>query len=275
MIGNIAAGNIAIRYGAEGANLTATAACASSTQSVGEAFRAVKYGFADAIIAGGTEAVINPLAMGGFVSAHALTHAEDPLRASLPFSADRAGFVMAEGAAVLILEEYGHAVARGAQILAEVTGYGNYCDAHHATAPRPDGVPASRAIRDALVQSGYRDGEDLYINAHGTGTQLNDTAETAAIKLALGETEARRASISSTKSMTGHMIGAAGAVELLSSALALRDGVIPPTIGLTDPDPACDLDYTPLYAVERPVTVAVSNSLGFGGHDASVALRKI
>ena len=275
MIGNIAAGTIAIRYGAEGANLTATAACASSTQSVGEAFRAVKYGFADAIIAGGTEAVINPLAMGGFVSAHALTHAEDPLRASLPFSADRAGFVMAEGAAVLILEEYGHAVARGAQILAEVTGYGNYCDAHHATAPRPDGVPASRAIRDALVQSGYRDGEDLYINAHGTGTQLNDTAETAAIKLALGETEARRASISSTKSMTGHMIGAAGAVELLASALALRDGIVPPTIGLTDPDPACDLDYTPLYAVERGVRIAVSNSLGFGGHDASVALRKI
>ena len=275
MIGNIAAGNIAIRYGAEGANLTATAACASSTQSVGEAFRAVKYGFADAIIAGGTEAVINPLAMGGFVSAHALTHAEDPLRASLPFSADRAGFVMAEGAAVLILEEYGHAVARGAQILAEVTGYGNYCDAHHATAPRPDGVPASLAIRDALAQSGFRAGEDLYINAHGTGTMLNDSAETAAIKLALGETEARRASISSTKSMTGHMIGAAGAVELLASALALRDGVIPPTIGLIHPDPALDLDYTPLHAVKRPVTIAVSNSLGFGGHDASVALRRI
>lgn len=275
MIGNIAAGNIAIRYQAQGANLTTAAACASSTQSVGEAFRAIRFGFADAIIAGGTEAVLNPLAFGGFVSAHALTQAEDPLRASLPFSADRGGFVMAEGAAVLVLEEYGHALARGAEIIAEVTGYGNYCDAHHATAPRPDGLPASWAMRDALQQSGYRAGEDLYINAHGTGTRLNDAAETAAIKLALGEEDARRASISSTKSMTGHMIGAAGAVEILASALALRDGIIPPTIGLTDPDPDCDLDYTPLQAVERPVTVALSNSLGFGGHDASVALRKV
>ena len=275
MIGNIAAGNIAIRYGAEGANLTATAACASSTQSVGEAFRAVRYGFADAVIAGGTEAVLNPLAFGGFVSAHALTHAADPLHASLPFSAERGGFVMAEGAAVLVLEELGHALTRGAQILAEVTGYGNYCDAFHATAPRPDGVPASRAIRDALTQSAYKAGEALYINAHGTGTLLNDKTETLAIKLALGEEDARRASISSTKSMTGHMIGATGAAEILASALALRDGIIPPTIGLTAPDPECDLDYTPLCAVERPVTVAVSNSLGFGGHDAAVALRRI
>ena len=274
MIGNIAAGNIAIRYGAEGANLTTTAACASSTQSVGEAFRAVKYGFADAVIAGGTEAVLNPLAFGGFVSAHALTHAEDPLHASLPFSAERGGFVLAEGAAMLILEEYHHAVARGAQILAVVTGYGNFNDAYHATAPRPDGVPASRAIRAALEQSDFRAGEHLYINAHGTGTLLNDKTETLAIKLALGETEARRASISSTKSMTGHMVGGTGAAEILASALALRDGIIPPTIGLTAPDPECDLDYTPLQAVERPVTVAVSNSLGFGGHDACVALRK-
>ena len=273
MIGNIAAGNIAIRYCAEGANLTTTAACASSTQSVGEAFRAVKYGFADAVIAGGTEAVLNPLAFGGFVSAHALTHAEDPLHASLPFSAERGGFVLAEGAAMLILEEYNHARERGADILAEVTGYGNFNDAYHATAPRPDGVPASRAIRAALEQSDFRAGEHLYINAHGTGTLLNDKTETLAIKLALGETEARRASVSSTKSMTGHMVGGTGAAEILASALALRDGIIPPTIGLTAPDPECDLDYT-LQAVERPVTVAVSNSLGFGGHDACVALRK-
>ncbi|MBR3652549.1 MAG: beta-ketoacyl-ACP synthase II [Bacteroidales bacterium] len=275
MIGNIAAGNIAIQYGAEGANLTTTAACASSTQSVGEAFRAVRYGFADAVITGGTEAVLNPLAFGGFVSAHALTRAEDPLRASLPFSADRGGFVLAEGAAMLVLEEYGHALARGARILAEVTGYGNFNDAYHATAPRPDGVPASRAIRAALTQSDYKAGEDLYINAHGTGTLLNDKTETLAIKLALGEEDARRASISSTKSMTGHMVGGTGAAEILASALALHDGIIPPTIGLTNPDPECDLDYTPLSAVERPVTVAVSNSLGFGGHDACVALRKI
>ena len=275
MIGNIAAGNIAIRYNAQGANLTTAAACASSTQSVGEAFRAIRFGFADAVIAGGTEAVLNPLAIGGFVSAHALSLSDDPLRASLPFSAKRGGFVIAEGAAVLVLEEYGHACARGAQILAEVTGYENCCDAYHATAPRPDGVPASRAIRAALEQSGFRAGEALYINAHGTGTLLNDKTETLAIKLALGEEEARRASVSSTKSMTGHMIGAAGAAELLASALALRDGVIPPTIGLTDPDPECDLDYTPLQAAERPVSVAISNSLGFGGHDACVALRKI
>ena len=275
MIGNIAAGNIALRYDAQGANLTTAAACASSTQSVGEAFRAIRYGFADAVIAGGTEAVLNPLAFGGFVSAHALTHSPDPLRASLPFSADRGGFVMAEGAAVLILEEYAHALSRGAQILAEVTGYGNCCDAWHPTAPRPDGVPASRAIRAALEQSDFRAGEALYINAHGTGTLLNDKTETLAIKLALGETEARRASISSTKSMTGHMIGAAGAVEILASALALRDGVVPPTIGLTNPDPECDLDYTPLEARTRALDLAVSNSLGFGGHDACVALRKM
>ena len=275
MIANIAAGNIAIRYGAEGANLTTAAACASSTQSVGEAFRAIRYGFADAIIAGGTEAVLNPLAFGGFVSAHALSLAEDPLRASLPFSASRGGFVMSEGATVLVLDEYGHAQRRGAPILAEVTGYGNYCDAYHATAPRPDGVPVARAMRDALDQSGFRADESLYINAHGTGTQLNDKTETAAIKLALGEEAARRACISSTKSMTGHMVGAAGATEILVCALALRDGVVPPTIGLTDPDPECDLDYTPLTAVERPLTIAISNSLGFGGHDATDALRKI
>ena len=219
--------------------------------------------------------MLNPLAIGGFVSAHALSLSDNPLRASLPFSAKRGGFVIAEGAAVLILEEYGHARARGAQILAEVTGYGNCCDAYHATAPRPDGVPASRAIRETLEQSGFCAGEALYINAHGTGTLLNDKTETLAIKLALGEEEARRASVSSTKSMTGHMIGAAGAAEILASALALRDGVIPPTIGLTAPDPECDLDCTPLQAVERPVTVAISNSLGFGGHDACVALRKI
>ncbi|MBQ9477842.1 MAG: beta-ketoacyl-ACP synthase II [Bacteroidales bacterium] len=275
MIGNIAAGNIAIRYGAEGASLTTTAACASGTQAIGEAFRAIRYGFADAIIAGGTEATLNPLAFGGFASAHALTLAEDPLLASLPFDRRRAGFVMAEGAAVLVLEEYGHARKRGAAILAEICGYGNYSDAHHVTAPRPDGIGAARAMRDALSQAGFRPGEDLYINAHGTGTQLNDVTETAAIKLALGAEEAARASVSSTKSMTGHMIGAAGAVEALCCALALRDSVIPPTIGLTDPDPACDLDYTPLQARNRAITIAVSNSLGFGGHDASIALRRI
>ena len=274
LIGNIAAGNIAIRYRAEGASLTSVAACASGTQAIGEAYRAIRFGFADAILSGGTEAALNLLALGGFASAHALSLSGDPLLASLPFDRRRGGFVMAEGAAVLVLEELEHARSRGAKILAEVCGYGNYSDAHHVTAPRPDGVGAARAMQDALAQAGYRAGEDLYINAHGTGTQLNDKTETLAVKMALGEKDAARASISSTKSMTGHMIGAAGAVELLCCVLALRDGIIPPTIGLTEPDPECDLDYTPLRAVERPVGIALSNSLGFGGHDASVVLRK-
>ena len=274
LIGNIAAGNIAIRYRAEGTSLTTTAACASGTQAIGEAFRAIRYGFADAIIAGGTEASLNLLAFGGFASAHALTLAEDPLQASLPFDRRRGGFVMAEGAAVLVLEELEHARSRGAKILAEVCGYGNYSDAFHVTAPRPDGIGAARAMQDALSQAGFRPGEDLYINAHGTGTQLNDKTETTAIKLALGAEEAARASVSSTKSMTGHMIGAAGAVEALACALALRDGMVPPTIGLREADPECDLDYTPLQARKRPITIAVSNSLGFGGHDASIALRR-
>ena len=274
MISNIAGGNIAIRYNANGPCLTVVSACATGTNAIGEAFLAVRSGRCDAIIAGGAEAVLTPLAIGGFASAKALSLSEDPLHASLPFAGDRGGFVMAEGGAVVVLEEYEHAKARGAQIIAEVTGYGNTCDAHHATAPRPDGMVAAAAMKQALEQSGYKAGEDLYINAHGTGTHLNDSTETKAIKIALGEEDARRASISSTKSMTGHMFGATGAAELVVSALALRDGIIPPTIGLDVPDPECDLDYTPLKAKERPVQVAMSNSLGFGGHNACVALRK-
>lgn|SRR5574344_108393 len=274
MISNIAGGNIAIKYNAQGPALTVSSACATGTNAVGEAYLAIKYGTCDAIIAGGSEAAINPLSIGGFYNAHALSTSEDPLNASLPFSANRGGFVIAEGAAVLVLEEYQHAINRGAEIIAEVTGYGNFCDAHHVTSPRQDGLPASYAVRAALEQSGYKPGEDLYINAHGTGTILNDKTETAAFKLALGEQDARRASISSTKSMTGHMIAATGAAELIASALALRDGIIPPTIGLHQPDPECDLNYTPLVAVERDITIAISNSLGFGGHDACVALRK-
>lgn len=181
---------------------------------------------------------------------------------------------MAEGAAMLMLEEYEHAVARGAEIIAEVCGYGCTCDAYHYTAPRQDGIPASRAIKDALDQAGYKPGENLYINAHGTGTHLNDAAETKAVKLALGEQDAHRASISSTKSMTGHMFGATGAAELIASALALRDGIVPPTLGLFEPDPECDLDYTPLEARKRDLDIAISNSLGFGGHNVCVSLRK-
>ena len=274
MIGNMASGNCAIRFDARGVNLSTVAACASSTNSVGEAYIAVRDGRADAIISGGAEAAIHPLSIGGFANSRALSTAEDPLMACLPFDARRKGFVMAEGAGVLVLEEYEHAKARGARIIAEVCGYGNSCDAYHYTAPRPDGSTTAAAIREALEEGGFRPGENLYVNAHGTGTPLNDKAETKAIILALGEEEAARASISSTKSMTGHMLGAAGAVELIFSALALRDGIVPPTIGLREADPECCLDYTPLEAKRREFDIAVSNSLGFGGHNASVCLRK-
>lgn len=275
MIGNIAGGNVAIKYKAQGACLTHVSACATGTNSIGEAYLAIRCGRADAIITGGTEAALVPLAIAGFANSRALTTESDPSKACLPFDSRRGGFVMAEGAAMLVLEEYEHAIARGAEIIAEVCGYGCTCDAHHYTAPRPDGITAAKAIRDALDEAGYKSGEQLYINAHGTGTQLNDVSETKAIKLALGDEEARRASISSTKSMTGHMFGATGAAELLASALALKEGVVPPTIGLETPDPECDLDYTPGKAVKRELDIAISNSLGFGGHNVCVALRKM
>lgn len=273
MISNIAAGNIAIRNNACGPCLPVVTACATSTHAIGEAYRAIKHGYADAVIAGGSEAAIIPLGIAGFTNAKALSKADDPKYSSLPFSADRGGFVMAEGAGMLVLEEYEHAVARGATIIAEVCGYGNTCDAHHVTAPRPDGVTQSAALKMALDEAGYTSEDNLYINAHGTGTALNDSSETAAIKLALGE-DAYKAHISSTKGSTGHMLGAAGAVEAIASVLALRDGVVPPTINLTAPDPELDLDYTPCKAVKSDLTVAVSNSLGFGGHNGAVAFRK-
>lgn len=274
MIPNIAGGNIAIRYNAQGPCLTHVSACATGTNSIGEAYLAILCGRADAILTGGSEAVINPLAIGGFANCKALTTEEDPDNACLPFDRRRGGFVMAEGAAMMMLEEYSHAISRGAEIIAEVCGYGCTCDAYHYTAPRQDGIPAAKAIRDALSEAGYRPGEALYINAHGTGTHLNDVAETNAIKLALGEDDARRASVSSTKSMTGHMFGATGAAELIASALALKDGIVPPTLGLREQDPECDLDYTPLKARRRELDIAISNSLGFGGHNVCVALRK-
>lgn len=274
MIANIAGGNIAIKYNAQGPCLTHVSACATGTNSIGEAYLAVKYGRADAILTGGSEAAITPIAIAGFANSRALTTESDPAKACLPFDSRRGGFVMAEGAAMLMLEEYGHALARGADIIAEVCGYGCTCDAHHYTAPRPDGITASKAISDALKEADYKPGEQLYVNAHGTGTQLNDSSETRALKLALGEDEARRASVSSTKSMTGHMFGATGAAELVASALALRDGIVPPTIGLESPDPECDLDYTPGQAKTRELDIAISNSLGFGGHNVCIALRK-
>ena len=275
MIPNIAGGNIAIKYKAQGPCLTHVSACATGTNSIGEAYLAIEYGRADAILTGGSEAAVTPLAIGGFANSRALTTEEDPSKACLPFDRRRGGFVMAEGAGLMMLEEYEQAKARGAEIIAEVCGYGCTCDAHHCTAPRPDGIPAAKAIREALDEAGYREGENLYVNAHGTGTHLNDAAETNALKLALGEADARRASVSSTKSMTGHMFGATGAVELMASALALKEGIVPPTIGLEEADPECDLDYTPLKARKRDLDVAISNSLGFGGHNVCVALRKI
>ena len=275
MIGNIAAGNVAIKFNAQGVCLPVVTACATGTHAIGEAFRAIKHGYADAIIAGGAEATVHPLAIGGFANSKALSRSEDPTRASLPFNLNRAGFVMAEGAGVMVLESLESAQKRGAHIYAEIVGYGNSCDAHHYTAPRPDGVPASRAIKQSLVEAGFdADKDTLYINAHGTGTPLNDKSETVAIKLALGEENARKAMISSTKSMTGHMLGATGAVELIASALTLKNGIVTPTIGLDTPDPECDLDYVPNVAREVAVNVAISNSLGFGGHNGCVALRK-
>lgn len=273
MISNIAAGNIAIRNNACGPCLPVVTACATSTHAIGEAYRAIRHGYADAVISGGSEAAIIPLGISGFANAKALSRSEDPKYASLPFSADRGGFVMAEGAAMLVLEEYEHAVARGAEIFAEVCGYGNTCDAHHVTAPRPDGKTQAAAIRMALEQAGYTSDDNLYINAHGTGTALNDSSETAAFKLALGD-DAFKAHISSTKGSTGHMLGAAGAVEAIASILALKHGIVPPTINLTNPDPELDLDYTPNEPVKADLTIAISDSLGFGGHNGAVAFRK-
>ena len=273
MIANIAAGNIAIRNKACGPCLPVVTACATSTHAIGEAFRAIKYGHAEAIITGGTEATVIPIAIAGFANAKALSRAEDPKYASLPFNKNRGGFVLAEGAAMLVLEEYEHAKARGAEILAEVCGYGNTCDAYHVTAPRPDGSTQSAAIRMALDEAGYTSDDVLYINAHGTGTALNDVSETAAFKLALGE-DAYKAHVSSTKGSTGHMLGAAGAVEAIAAVLALKNGVVPPTVNLDEVDPECDLDYTPNVPVEAELTIAISDSLGFGGHNGCVAFRK-
>lgn len=274
MISNIAAGHIAIRNHAEGPCLDIVTACATSTNSIGEAYRAVKHGYADAIIAGGCENATIPLGIVGFANAKALSRATDPMYSSLPFNANRGGFVMGDGAGVLILEEYEHAKARGAEILSEIVGYGNTCDAYHSTAPRPDGTTQAKCIEIALEEGGFDKTKDnLYINAHGTGTKLNDAAETLAYKNALGDF-AYKAHISSIKSMTGHMFGAAGAAEAVATILALRDGVCPPTINLDTPDPECDLDYTPNEAVKTDLTIGISDSFGFGGHDACIAFRK-
>ena len=273
MISNIASGNIAIKFNAKGPCLPVVTACSTSTHAIGEAFRAIKYGEADAIIAGGTEAAIHPLTIKGFTSCKALTMSDDPENASIPFDKRRNGFVLGEGAGAVILEEYEHAVARGAKIYAEICGYGNTCDAHHITAPDPEAQGAARCVSLALKEAGYKGTEEMYINAHGTSTPMNDSTETKAFKIALGE-QAYKAHISSTKSMTGHMLGATGAVEAIAAVMALKTGIVPPTIGYKEPDPECDLDYTPNKAVKADVELAISTTFGFGGHNACIAFRK-
>ena len=272
-ISNMAAGNIAIRFGFHGMCTCPVTACASGTNAVGDAFRQIRDGYADVILAGGTEATITSLAVGGFTSLHALHTGSDPKRASIPFDKERSGFVMGEGAAALVLEEYEHAKARGANILAEVVGYGCTCDAHHITAPLPDGSGAAGAMTQALADAGVDAASVDYINAHGTSTAMNDAGETAAVKLAFGE-HAKELAISSTKSMTGHLLGASGAVEAAFTAMALHDGFIPATLGYQVPDEACDLDVVPNHGREASIRYAMSNSLGFGGHNASILLKK-
>lgn len=274
MIINIAAGNIAIRYGAEGACVAVSTACATGTTAIGEGYRAILHGYATAAICGGSEGAIAPLTVAGFGSCMALSPSDDPNTASLPFDSRRGGFVMGEGAATLILEDYEHAKARGAKIYAEVVGYGSTCDAHHVTAPAPEAKASSKAIRDAAKGLEGIAPQQIYYNAHGTGTQMNDKVETLAIHKAFGE-DAKKLHISSTKSMTGHMLGAAGAAEAIAAILAINNGIVPPTINLKEPDPLCDLNYTPNVAVEAQLEGALSTSLGFGGHNACVAFKKI
>jgi 3-oxoacyl-[acyl-carrier-protein] synthase II len=275
MIANMAAGNIAIRYGCMGSAIAPVTACASGTNAIGEALRSIRHGYADAAIVGGAEASIVPVGVAGFINMQALSTAEDPDAASLPFDSRRAGFVIGEGSGVLILEEYEHAKQRGAKIYAEAVGYSSTCDAYHITAPHPEGLGAINAMKEALAEAGFTQEDRLYINAHGTGTPLNDAMETKAIKEVLGAEKAAATPVSSTKSMTGHMLGAAGAIEAIVCLLALQEDLLPPTVGLHAPDPELDLDYVPLKARKASLDLALSNSLGFGGHNACVAFRKV
>ena len=275
LIANMAAGMIAIRYNCQGAAMPSVTACASGTNAIGEAMRAIRHGYADAAITGGSEAAITECGVAGFINMQALSTSEDPNAACLPFDNRRGGFVIGEGGAALVLEEYEHAVRRGAKIYGEVVGYGATCDAFHITAPRPEGTCGARAIQQALTEAGHQPGEVVYINAHGTGTPMNDSLETKVVKLALGEEEAKKAYMSSTKSMTGHMLGAAGAVEAIACLKALNESILPPTINLLDPDPACDLNNVPNVAIHADVDLVLSNSLGFGGHNACIAFRKV
>jgi 3-oxoacyl-[acyl-carrier-protein] synthase II len=273
-ITNMAAGNIAIQFGIKGICTNVVTACATGGNCIGEAFRNIKHGYSDIILAGGTEASITPLGIAGFQSLTALSTSKDPLRASIPFDKERDGFVMGEGAAILILEEYGHAVSRGARIYAEVAGYGSTCDAYHITAPSPDGEGGARAMKLAMEEAGVTPKDISYINAHGTSTPTNDRTETLAVKLAMGE-EAYRIPVSSTKSMIGHLLGASGAVEAVACVKAIEQGFIPATVGLTVPDEECDLDYVPNAGRKAKLSYAMSNSLGFGGHNATLIFKKM
>ena len=274
MISNIASGTVAIKYHAQGPNIGIVTACATSTNSIGEAYRAIKHGYADVMLAGGSEAAITPLCFAGFISCQALSQATDKTRASIPFDKERAGFTMGEGGAVVMLEEYEHAKARGAKIYAEVVGYGCTNDAYHMTAPDPEATASARAVELAAKEGGIEAGRDVYVNAHGTGTPLNDKTETRMLKKVFGD-GAYKLHVSSTKSMTGHMLGAAGGIEAIASVLALHEGVVPPTINYRVKDEDCDLDITPNEAVDAPLTAALSTSLGFGGHNGCLAFRKV
>lgn len=270
---NMAAGRIAIEAGFRGMCTCPVTACAGGTYAVGDAFHYIRDGYADAMLCGGSESAVTPLAIGGFTTMKALSQSEDPNRASIPFDAERNGFVLGEGAAILMLEELEHAKARGAKIYAECVGYGATCDAYHMTAPLPDGSGGAKAMAIALADAGVQPEDVDYINAHGTSTPLNDAGETMAIKAVFGE-HAKKLAVSSTKSMTGHMLGAAGAVEAVFSALALKEGYLPATIHYQTPDPACDLDVVPNVGRNADIRYALSNSLGFGGHNGSILLKK-
>lgn len=275
MISNMAAGMIAIRHDCRGTAMPIVTACASGSNAIGEAMRLIRHGYADAVITGGTEAAVTPSAVAGFVNMQALSTSDDPNAASLPFDSRRGGFVIGEGSVAFVLEEYEHAVNRSARIYGEICGYGTTCDAYHITAPHPEARGGAKAMTDAMAEAGYTAEDTVYVNAHGTGTPMNDAIETIAIKKALGEEKAREAFVSSTKSMTGHMLGAAGAIEALACIFALQESIIPPTINLNEQDEACDLNCVPNTAVKTPVTLALSNSLGFGGHNACLAFRKV
>lgn len=273
MISNMAAGQIAMQFGAKGFNECVVTACATSANAIGDAFKVIQRGDADVIITGGSEAPITPLSFAGFCSMKAMTTTEDPALACRPFDAERNGFVMGEGAAILVLEELEHALKRGANILAEIVGYGVTNDAYHITAPAPEGEGAARCMKMAIDDAGIKPEDIDYINAHGTSTEYNDKFETAAIKTVFGE-HARKLAVSSTKSMTGHLLGAAGAIEAIITVLSIKDGFLPPTINYRTPDPECDLDYVPNKGRSADITYALSNSLGFGGHNVTIVFKK-